>query len=78
LTGPISPPIGRHNWDVQFGQRVALIEIVDAQNGQSFVVGAAVGSGLSTELLMRLTCFTSTNTAAATIRKLITSLMNWP
>jgi hypothetical protein len=33
--------------DVHCGQRVALIEIVEAQYGQSFVVGSAAGVGLS-------------------------------
>ena len=38
---------GRHaaSADVHCGHRVALIEMVDAQNGQSFVVGAAAGAG---------------------------------
>ena len=52
---------------MQFGQRLALIEMVEAQNGHSLVTGCAPGAGRSTELLMRFTCLTIMNTASATI-----------
>src|ERR1700752_4033504 len=70
------PP--HHTGEVHWGQRVALIEIVDTQYGHSFVVGAAPGAGWSTALLMRFTCLISRNTAKATMRNPITSLRNWP
>src|SRR5205085_10259456 len=63
---------------VQFGQRVARFEIVDTQNGHSRVVGPSSTAGFVIPLLIRLTCFTSRNTASATIRKFMTSLISWP
>ena len=62
--------------DVQFGQRNALIEIVEKQNGHSFVVGAAGVAGLAgaslfaARIIMKMT--------KATIKKLITLLRNKP
>ena len=63
---------------MQFGQRVARFAIVDMQNGHSRVVGASTTAGFCTPLLIRFTCFTNTNTAIATIRKLMTSLTSCP
>ena len=60
---------------MQFGQRDALIEIVEAQNWHSFVTVSAA-DGLSTALLIRFTCLTIRNTASATIRKPMMSLKN--
>ena len=59
--------------DVQLGQRVAFSEIAEVQNGQSRVAGAGGAS-----FLMRLNCLMMTNTASATIRKLIMSLTSCP
>ena len=60
--------------EVQFGHRLARIEIAEQQYGQSFVVGLA-GAGV---LLRRLTCRISRNTAIATITKSNTALKNIP
>src|SRR5207248_7555279 len=64
--------------EVQFGQRVAFIEIDIAQNGHSFVVCATEGGYSSTALFILLISLTMTKTAAATITKVTMSLMNWP
>src|SRR6266545_353303 len=66
------------NSDVHCGQRFARIEIVVAQKGHSFVVTDGAASGSCIALLMRLTCLINTKTAAATMKKPIVSLMNWP
>ncbi len=57
--------------EVHSGQRTALIGIADAQNGHSRVMAA-------TGFLNRLTCFTSRNTANATIANSITVFRNRP
>src|SRR5439155_21227111 len=59
--------------DVQCGQRRARSGMLMAQWPHSFVAGAAGDFGNR-----RLTCLTTTNTANATIRKLITALMKSP
>src|SRR3989338_2336238 len=64
---------GHFSSEVQLGQRVALREMLEKQNGQSLVVTAAGWAFCS--LLMALI---SRNTAKATIRKLTTELMNRP
>src|SRR6185503_3032653 len=69
---------GGYSCEVHCGHRFALMEIVEAQYGHSRVLADAAGAGLSTELLMRLTCLTRRKTAAATIRKLTTSFISWP
>src|SRR5215471_7707677 len=67
-----------HNCDVHCGHRLALMEIVEAQNGHSLVVAAAAGAGCSVIRWMRLTCLTSTNTANAMIRNVMTSFNTCP
>lgn len=62
--------------DVQLGQRVAAIAIVDMQKGQSLVVGSAGGASSSRLRLFML--LISMNTAKATIRKLIIALKKIP
>ena len=62
--------------EVQFGQRLALIAMVEKQKGHSLVVGSAGGaSSWRLRLFMPLI---SMNTAKATIVKLITALKNTP
>ena len=61
--------------EVQFGQRVALIAIVLMQKGHSFVVSSAA-AGFSICSLFKL--LMSRKTAKATMRKLITELINSP
>ena len=62
--------------EVQCAQRVALMGMLLRQWGHSLVVGSAGGASSSRfSLLMPLM---SRNTAKATIRKLITALMNTP
>jgi hypothetical protein len=61
---------------VQWGQRVALIEIVDRQYGHSFVVGSAGSS--SSFRSSRLIWRTIKKIAKATMTKSITVLMNNP
>jgi hypothetical protein len=59
---------------VQCGQRVALIGIVIAQAGQSFVTGSALGPGRFSLLIPR----TSRKTAKATIKKLMNRVTKFP
>ena len=60
---------GCYSCDVQFGQRIALIEMV---------VGEGSEAGRSTELLIRFTCLTTRKTARAMMRKLMISFRNCP
>lgn len=69
MLGIILEPHAVSRCDVQYeAQRVAFSGMLDRQNGQSFVVGAAGGAGFC----MGMTRRTTMNTANAMIRKLIT------
>ena len=65
-----------YSCEVQLGQRVALMEISVMQNSHSLVVGSAAGA--SSLRLIEFMALMTMNTAMATIRKLITVLMNIP
>ena len=64
------------NSEVQWGQRVALREMVDRQKGHSLVAGSAGGAAFSR--FMRLTPLITRNTAKAMIIKLMMVLMKIP
>jgi hypothetical protein len=59
---------------VQFGQRLALIEMEVSQYGHCLVVASAAGEGLCMRLIMR----TIKKTVSATMIKLMTVLMKIP
>src|SRR5512137_913271 len=62
--------------DVQCGQRTALTGTAVAQNGQSFVAGA--GAGASDFFFSLFMARMIRKRTKATIRKLMTALMNLP
>ena len=62
--------------DVQFGQRIAVIGIVDMQKEHSLVVGSS--SGASSSACILLIPLMSIKTAKATMRKLITVFIKTP
>ena len=62
---------------MQFGQRVALIEMLEKHFGQSLVVGSAGGASTSARFILFMLLM-SKNTAKTTIRKLMTALMKMP
>jgi hypothetical protein len=66
------------NSEVQLGQREALMAILEKQNGQSLVVGAAATFGASARRRMLLIARMRRKTAKATIKKVMMLLMKAP
>jgi len=67
---------GDSSSEVQCGQRVALIGMLNRQYGQSLAVGSA--GGASSFLLSMLICRMRRNTAKATMMKLMSVFTNTP